>query len=102
LEKTHKFYEKYGGKTIILARFVPIVRTFAPFVAGVGSMTYSKFLLYNVVGGVAWVAIFVYVGYFFGNLDFVQNNFGLVAIAIILLSLIPIIIEIIKAKMKKS
>lgn len=102
LEKTHRFYEKYGGKTIIIARFVPIVRTFAPFVAGIGAMTYSKFFLYNVIGGIAWVAIFVYLGYFFGNLDFVQRNFGLVAISIILLSVVPIIIELLKAKFKNK
>jgi membrane-associated protein len=102
LEKTHKFYEKYGGKTIILARFIPIIRTFAPFVAGIGTMNYSKFFLFNVIGGVSWVAIFVYMGYFFGNLDFVQNNFGLVAIAIILLSVVPIIIEFIKHKLEKK
>lgn len=102
LEKTHKFYEKYGGKTIILARFIPIVRTFAPFVAGIGLMNYYKFITYNIVGGVAWVGIFVYLGYFFGNLQFVQNNFGLVAIAIIIISIIPIIIEFLKHKFRKS
>lgn len=102
LEKTHKFYEKYGGKTIILARFIPIVRTFAPFVAGIGLMNYYKFITYNIVGGVAWVGIFVYLGYFFGNLQFVQNNFGLVAIAIIIISIIPIIVEVLKHKFRKS
>ena len=102
LEKTHQFFEKYGGKTIILARFVPIVRTFAPFVAGLGAMTYSKFILYNVVGGIVWVALFVYVGYFFGTLPFIQQNFGLVAIAIIFISILPIIIEFFKSKLLKK
>lgn len=98
LDKTHQFYEKHGGKTIIIARFVPIVRTFAPFVAGVGSMTYSKFITYNVVGGVVWVAIFVYAGYFFGRLEFIQKNFSIVALAIIFISILPMIFEFIKSK----
>ncbi|HAB54646.1 MAG TPA: hypothetical protein DCE80_21110, partial [Ignavibacteriales bacterium] len=96
------FYEKYGGKTIIIARFVPIVRTFAPFVAGVGSMTYSKFITYNVVGGIGWVAIFIYGGFFFGNLDFVKNNFSWVIVVIIFLSILPGIIEYIRHKMQKA
>mgnify|MGYP001392299319 CR=1 FL=1 len=101
LDKTHAFFEKHGGKTIILARFVPIVRTFAPFVAGVGRMTYSKFLLYNVVGGILWVGLFVWAGYFFGNLPVVKENFGFVIIAIIILSVLPMVVEIVKAKMAR-
>lgn len=100
LEKTHGFYEKYGGKTIILARFVPIVRTFAPFVAGVGAMTYSKFIAYNVIGGILWVFLFTLMGYFFGNFDFVKQNFELVVIAIIAISLVPMIWEFVSAKMR--
>ena len=92
LDKTHAFYEKHGGKTIILARFVPIVRTFAPFVAGVGAMTYKKFILYNVVGGILWVNIFVWLGYFFGNLPFVKKNFEIAILAIIFISVLPFIV----------
>jgi len=101
LDRTHKFFEKYGGKTIIIARFVPIVRTFAPFVAGVGAMTYSKFILFNIVGGVLWCALFVYGGFFFGNLPFIKNNFSVVIIAIILISVLPAFIEFIKHRQKK-
>ncbi|HVG21583.1 MAG TPA: DedA family protein [Blastocatellia bacterium] len=93
LERTHEFYEKYGGKTIIIARFIPIIRTFAPFVAGVGSMSYWRFIAYNVAGGVLWVAVCVFGGYFFGNLEIVKRNFSLVVVAIILISVLPIIIE---------
>jgi len=93
LERTHRFYEKYGGKTVILARFIPIVRTFAPFVAGIGRMTYGRFLLYDVPGGVAWIAIFVYAGYFFGNIPIVKRNFTLVVFAIVFISLLPAVIE---------
>lgn len=98
LDKTQEFYEKHGGKTIILARFIPIIRTFAPFVAGIGTMKYSKFISYNVFGGIAWVAIFISLGYFFGNIPFVQNNFELVIFAIIFISFIPPVLEFIKAR----
>jgi membrane-associated protein len=102
LEKTHQFYEKHGGKTIIIARFIPIIRTFAPFVAGVGAMTYSKFILFNIVGGVLWCALFVYGGYFFGNLPIVKNNFSIVIIVIIFISILPGIIEFARHKLSKQ
>ncbi len=98
LDKTHAFYEKHGGKTIILARFIPIVRTFAPFVAGMGNMRYGYFISYNVIGGVAWVTIFTYAGYFFGGLDFVQKNLKILIIAIIFISILPAIIEVVRNK----
>ncbi|HEU5169727.1 MAG TPA: DedA family protein [Gemmatimonadales bacterium] len=98
LDRTHAFYERHGGKTIILARFVPIIRTFAPFVAGVGTMHYPRFLLYNVVGGVLWVTLFVLAGYFFGNLPAVRQNFTYVILAIILLSVMPIAVEYLRAR----
>ena len=98
LAYTHEFYEKYGGKTIIIARFVPIVRTLAPFVAGLGTMSYGRFMSYNVIGGVAWVVICTVAGYFFGNLPFVKDNFSLVVLAIIVLSVLPAVWEIWKAR----
>lgn len=98
IEKTHRFYERYGGKTIIFARFVPIVRTFAPFMAGVGYMTYRHFAFYNIVGAVLWVASFVFGGYFFGNLEIVKKNFTLVILAIIVLSIMPGVIEYIRSR----
>lgn len=96
LDRTHEFFERYGAKTIILARFVPIVRTFAPFVAGIGAMTYGKFLLYNVVGGLLWVLLVTLAGYFFGNIPIVRRHFTLVIIAIIVVSVLPAITETIR------
>ncbi len=93
LERTHQFYEKYGGKTIILARFIPIIRTFAPFVAGIGQMSYRRFAIYNVTGGAAWVVIFLLGGYYFGTSEIVQRNFHLVIVAIIGISVMPMVIE---------
>jgi membrane-associated protein len=98
LDRTHAFYEKHGGKTIILARFVPIIRTFAPFVAGVGAMSYPKFITYNVVGAVLWVGLFVPAGYFFGNIPAVRENFTVVILAIIAISVVPIALEAIRAR----
>lgn len=102
IDKTQKFYDKHGGKTIILARFVPIVRTFAPFVAGIGKMEYKKFIYFNTVGGFAWVFGFILLGYFFGNLPVVKERFSLVILVIIALSILPILIEIVKAKFGKE
>lgn len=102
LDRTQAFYEKHGGKTIFLARFIPIIRTFAPFVAGVGKMTYLHFITYNIVGGIVWTALFIFGGYFFGNLPFVQDHFSLIVIAIIFISVLPAVYEIIKAKMEKK
>ena len=100
LERTRQFYEKYGGKTIIIARFVPIIRTFAPFLAGVGSMSYGRFLLYNVTGGILWVALFLLGGYFFGNFPFVKKNLTLVVFAIIIISVIPAVLEFLRHRKK--
>jgi len=98
LDRTHKFYEKYGGRTIILTRFMPILRTFAPFVAGVGRMGYGRFFSYNVIGGFLWVSSFIFAGYFFGNMPVVKHNFTLVIMAIIVISILPAVIEIWKHK----
>jgi membrane-associated protein len=98
LQRTHEFYEKYGGKTIILARFMPIVRTFAPFVAGIGRMRYPQFAAYNVVGGAVWVAAFTFAGYFFGNVPVVKRNFHFVIVAIIVISVIPPVLEFLRAR----
>lgn len=102
IDKTQVFYKKHGGKTIFLARFVPIVRTFAPFVAGVGKMSYGKFISYNAIGGFVWVFGFVLLGYFFGNIPLVKENFTLVVFAIILLSVVPMFYEFIKPRLKKT
>ncbi len=96
LDRTHQFYERYGGKTIILARFIPIIRTFAPFVAGMGMMTYSRFIIYNIAGGIGWVVILVLGGYFFGNIPLVKQNFSVAIFTIILISILPGIIEFIR------
>jgi len=102
LEKTKSFYKKYGAKTIIIARFIPIIRTFAPFVAGVGKMRYSKFLIFNIIGGVAWTALFIFGGYFFGNIPIIRNNLTLVIFAIIFISILPAIIEYLRHRMKSK
>lgn len=102
LAYTHEFFEKYGGKTIILARFVPIVRTFAPFVAGMGSMSYGRFMSYNVFGGIVWVVVCTFAGFFFGNLPVVQENFSLAILAIILLSLVPAVWELWRARRRRA
>ena len=99
LDRTHAFYEKHGGKTIFLARFIPIIRTFAPFVAGVGRMSYGYFITYNVVGGLVWTALFTFGGYFFGNLPFVKNNFSLVIMAIVVISVLPAVWEALRSKL---
>ena len=98
LDRTHRFYEKYGAETIIIARFVPIIRTFAPFVAGIGRMNYWRFISYNVIGGIGWVALFVFGGYFFGNIPFVRRNFSLVIIAIIIISVLPALFEVVRQR----
>jgi membrane-associated protein len=100
LDRAHRFYEKHGGKTIVLARFIPIVRTFAPFVAGIGAMSYRRFIIYNVAGGITWVSIFLSLGYFFGNLPVVKDNFAFVIVAIMLISFMPAVIEVLRRKLK--
>ncbi len=102
LDRTHQFYERHGSKTIVIARFVPIVRTFAPFVAGIGRMTYSRFLTYNVAGGIAWIVIFVLGGYLFGNIPVVKRNFTAVILAIIVISVLPAVIEILRQRVRPS
>jgi membrane-associated protein len=102
LDRTHQFYEKYGGKTIVIARFVPIIRTFAPFVAGIGSMSYWRFISYNVMGGVAWIAVCLFAGFFFGNLPIVKRNFSLVILAIVIISILPGVIELARQRVKAS
>jgi membrane-associated protein len=102
LERTHRFYEKHGGKTIIIARFMPIIRTFAPFVAGVGSMTYRRFAVYNVTGAVLWVGSFVFGGYLFGNIPVVKRNFTLVIMCIIVLSVLPGVVEVLRHRFAKQ
>lgn len=102
IDRTHRFYEKYGGKTIIFARFVPIIRTFAPFVAGIGRMSYWHFAVYNVVGGLVWISSFLYAGYFFGNIPVVKKNFTLVILGIIAVSILPGVIELVRARRARA
>ncbi len=102
IERTHQFYEKYGAKTIIIARFIPIIRTFAPFVAGIGDMGYKKFLHYNVIGGVSWISICLFGGYLFGNIPLVKQHFTMVILAIVVISILPAIIEYLRHKYSKD
>lgn len=102
LQRTQKFFDRHGGKTITIARFIPIIRTFAPFVSGASKMKYSKFLFYNVIGGVSWVCLMFGIGYFFGNITFVKDHFSLVIIAIILISLVPIAVAFVKGRKGKK
>ena len=102
LDRANEFYAKHGAKMIVMARFVPIVRTFAPFAAGIAKMDYKTFITYNIVGGVIWTTLFVWSGYFFGNLPFVQKNFELVALAIVVLSVLPVIYEWMQSRRKKA
>jgi membrane-associated protein len=100
LERTQQFYEKHGGKTIFLARFIPIIRTFAPFVAGVGTMRYGKFIVYNVVGALVWTTLFTFAGFFFGNIPVVRDHFGLVVVAIIVISVLPVFYELVQQRLR--
>jgi membrane-associated protein len=100
LYRTQEFYEKHGGKTIVIARFVPIIRTFAPFVAGVGAMRYGRFIVYNVTGGIAWVVFFTLIGYFFGKIPAVKNNFGYVILVIVVTSAIPVVAELVRGRLR--
>lgn len=102
LDKTQAFYDKHGGKTIFLARFIPIIRTFAPFVAGVGQMRYGYFISYNIIGGIVWTGVCTFAGYFFGNLPFVKDNFSLVIVAIVIISVLPAVWEVAKAKLDEK
>jgi membrane-associated protein len=102
LDRTHRFYEKYGGFTIIIGRFVPIVRTFAPFLAGVGAMTYRKFLAYNMIGAAAWVAILVYAGYLFGNIPWVKDNLAYIVVAIVIVSILPMALQFLRERRARN
>jgi membrane-associated protein len=102
LERTRHFYEKYGAKTIVIARFIPIVRTFAPFVAGIGRMVYTRFLLFSIAGGLFWILLLTFAGYFFGNIPIVKQNFSLVIVAIVLISIMPPIIEYLSRRFRRS
>jgi len=102
LDRTHDFYEKHGGKTIVIARFIPIIRTFAPFVAGIGKMSYTRFVIYNIAGSVAWIALFILGGYYFGNLPAVRRNFTFVIFAIIVVSVLPVVIEFFRSRSRLS
>ncbi|VVB51756.1 SNARE associated Golgi protein [uncultured archaeon] len=102
LKRTEEFYEKHGGKTIIIARFIPVIRTFAPFVAGIGRMSYPRFLSFNVIGGVAWNGLFIFGGYYFGNIPVIKQNFSLAIIAIIVISFLPGVVELARSRVKKN
>lgn len=102
IDKTNTYFEKYGGKTIIIARFIPIVRTFAPFVAGIGTMKYGSFIMFNAIGGIMWVTLVLSLGFFFGNLPIVANNFSLVTVAIIFISITPLLWEVVRSKGNKD
>ncbi len=102
LERTHQFYARHGGKTVVIARFMPIVRTFAPFVAGIGRMAYGSFVFYNIIGGLLWTVVFIFGGYYFGNLPIVKRNFTLVILAIIILSILPPVLEVLQSYRRKA